>query len=279
MRLTNKKMNKIFGLAYSGTSETELKTGAGVARIHIDTRDANGDATLDADQLSILLELNGDAIIPNMTGTEINLFRLFDKQVVKDGVYVIDFWDFKAVSIQGEQEGTLLTNGTDNLVLKVTAGAKKADQPDLPSLKVSVKYVDVVGANGQRAVRTAATPIRVFRRKTLTTNTTGEIEWPIKDGMPVVKRVAFKGNVTDLSVKISGKDNLDKMSAQEIAEEQEDFGRVPQAGWLMFDPGITGRKTVDRLDAAKLDLEINPYAGAAGSISVLMENFETSRGI
>lgn len=287
MRFTSQKVNKIFGLAYTSTAEMELKTGAAVAQIIIDTRDAGGNATLDADQLAMTLELNGDPIVPALTGKELNYFRKFDDQVATPGVYILDYFDFKASSITGEQEGALLTNGGDNLVMKITAAAQRlavaagsgVDQPVIPVLNVRVKYVDVVDAKGMRVQRTAATKVRVMRRKTITTNSTGEVEWAVKDGRPLIRRVALVGDIDHLSVKVSGKDQLDKISKADLEFDQKMFGRVPQPGVLMFDPGMTGRKLADRLDAEKLDLEINPWAASAGSIQVLMDNFETGRGV
>ncbi len=291
MRQKNQKVNQVFGLGYGQTAEAPLKPGSGIARIIIDTSYDDGGtarASLDPDQLSITLELNGDPIVPALTGAELRMMRGFDREYSQAGMYVLDYFDFNAKSIMGEQEPGLPTNPEDNIILKVSAGARRlaadsgsgVDQPVNPALKISVRSVDMIDPKtGGPLRRTPNYPIKVFRRKSLTTNAAGEIQWMVENGYDI-RRAFFKSDdITHLSVKINGRDQLDKISKSDLEFDQKCFKRTPQAGYLIFDPGMTGRKQVDRLGTSGLDVELNPWVSQGGTIQVLMDNFETGRGL
>lgn len=192
------------------------------------------------------------------------------------GVYVVPIGDFSARTLEGQMLSALETVPSDNLIMKVTV----VPEPNPNNQgNVSISAEALVSA---RLAGNAGNALASFApRITEISFDAGATGRNILDTLPlgpVIKRMHFKGDVTQLRI-FKDKRLVWERSAATNTTQLNRRGKAPQTGYFHFDPVETDFTLTEMMKTndVREKLEFEVTVGTAGPIPILMETLEPAK--
>ncbi|MDG4812752.1 major capsid protein P2 [Hydrogenovibrio sp. 3SP14C1] len=253
------------GGGYKNTFKQMLDVGSTYEEICLNLENINIDQV---ERVEVIL--NGDPIV-SVDGQHLKDLDTHTKMPAETGVLRIPFRDLSLQTDAGQSLSSLVTMGTDNLILAVKIAPATQAQIDAGAVPGISGYSELSAPRGERVV------VQRIYQENIAIGATGENNYKTFMTGPGLRRMFFRSaDMESLRIKI-GRKEVFELSKTDQNRKLERYKLAGVTNQYIFAPIMTHWGILDMLDTEGRKLEIMPTVTAPGDIPVVFHTLENAK--